>query len=494
MTVVAGILIILTVGLLWASKEEIPDRYETSAVTGPFYRLAIKVEKRLRKPVLPVELREKIFRKNEERFYLLNPAENAARQGREFFVEKCALIFLILFAGLALSGIIGLKENGESILTDGTGLERKEAGRGRYTVHLDAQTENGEYKNLEIVVSDRIYTPEEILDIREPFREQLEKEILGGNISADHISADMNLTESVKGYPFFIEWHSSERKILSPKGEIGEEVPAEGMLVMLEAICSYEDYTEINTFPVMVYPRELSAAEEMTDRILSAIEENAIKTQSEDILWLPEEVDGVKIAWTEKKSHNGLILAVLILISVVVIYRGKDVDLEKKVKEKQDQMLLDYPELISKYALLVGAGMTSRMAWKKLVTDHRDRNSEDGKDLKKEKEVRFVFEEMRYTLLEMESGVGELQAYQNFANRVRVQKYVKFVSLLEQNVKLGASGFINALQREAAEAMEERKSTAKRLGEEAGTKLLVPMMLMLLIVMVVIIVPAFTSI
>ena len=38
--------------------------------------------------------------------------------------------------------------------------------------------------------------------------------------------------------------------------------------------------------------------------------------------------------------------------------------------------------------------------------------------------------------------------------------------------------------------MEQRKNLAKRLGEEAGTKLLLPMMLMLSIIMVLIIVPA----
>jgi hypothetical protein len=43
------------------------------------------------------------------------------------------------------------------------------------------------------------------------------------------------------------------------------------------------------------------------------------------------------------------------------------------------------------------------------------------------------------------------------------------------------------------EAFEERKETAKRLGEEAGTKLLIPMMIMLVLVLVIIMVPAFQA-
>ena len=41
---------------------------------------------------------------------------------------------------------------------------------------------------------------------------------------------------------------------------------------------------------------------------------------------------------------------------------------------------------------------------------------------------------------------------------------------------------------------EERKARAKRLGEEAGTKLLVPMFFMLAVVLVIVIVPAFMSV
>ena len=38
--------------------------------------------------------------------------------------------------------------------------------------------------------------------------------------------------------------------------------------------------------------------------------------------------------------------------------------------------------------------------------------------------------------------------------------------------------------------MEERRQQARKLGEEAGTKLLLPMMLMLILVMGILIVPA----
>jgi hypothetical protein len=46
---------------------------------------------------------------------------------------------------------------------------------------------------------------------------------------------------------------------------------------------------------------------------------------------------------------------------------------------------------------------------------------------------------------------------------------------------------------ESRNAFEERKQTARKQGEEAGTKLLLPMMLMMGIVLVIIILPAYFS-
>ena len=52
----------------------------------------------------------------------------------------------------------------------------------------------------------------------------------------------------------------------------------------------------------------------------------------------------------------------------------------------------------------------------------------------------------------------------------------------------------NLLKIEAIQEIEERKALAKRLGEEAGTKLLLPMFLMLAIVLIIVIIPAFLSV
>lgn len=149
-------------------------------------------------------------------------------------------------------------------------------------------------------------------------------------------------------------------------------------------------------------------------------------------------------------------------------------------------MQRDYPEIISKLTLLLGAGMTVKRAWRKIVMDYEEEKDIWG--------IRYAYEEMRQGCNEMESGITEAESYERFGRRCGMQIYVKLGALLSQNLRKGAKGMNQILKTEASQAFEERKARARRLGEEAGTKLLAPMFLMLAVVLVIVIVPAFMSV
>lgn len=87
----------------------------------------------------------------------------------------------------------------------------------------------------------------------------------------------------------------------------------------------------------------------------------------------------------------------------------------------------------------------------------------------------------------------QVKAYERFGRRCRIPSYNKLSTMLSQNIRKGAANLPQLLKEEATEAFEERKHAARKTGEKAGTKLLVPMMLLLGITMVIIMVPALTS-
>jgi len=93
----------------------------------------------------------------------------------------------------------------------------------------------------------------------------------------------------------------------------------------------------------------------------------------------------------------------------------------------------------------------------------------------------------------LHSGISEGQSYEHFGRRTGLQEYIRLSTLLAQNLKRGNSTLLERLREEVEKSAEERLQQSKRLGEEAGTKLLVPMVLMLAVVMAMIMVPAFSS-
>ena len=173
-------------------------------------------------------------------------------------------------------------------------------------------------------------------------------------------------------------------------------------------------------------------------------------------------------------------------LSSLILTREKSFPLKPSpLEDRKKQMLKDYPDIINKLTLYLGAGMTVKRAWRK-VTEGYAREKEEGKK-------RYAYEEMIQTCHEMDSGVTESESYENFGRRCDVQVYIRLGALLSQNLRKGTKGLTELLKLESIQAFEERKAQAKRLGEEAGTKLLLPMFLMLAVVLVIVIVPAFLT-
>ena len=74
------------------------------------------------------------------------------------------------------------------------------------------------------------------------------------------------------------------------------------------------------------------------------------------------------------------------------------------------------------------------------------------------------------------------------------REYRKLSMLLVQNLRKGSRDLLDCLEKEEKYAFELRKQNAIRAGEQASTKLLIPMAGMLFIVILILIVPAILQI
>ena len=69
-------------------------------------------------------------------------------------------------------------------------------------------------------------------------------------------------------------------------------------------------------------------------------------------------------------DYRGLVLIVMAILIAILLYALKQQNIRKEGEEKKRQMMLDYPEIVNKLTLFLGAGMTVKRAWKKVVEDY----------------------------------------------------------------------------------------------------------------------------
>lgn len=391
--------------------------------------------------------------------------------------RKQLSVFLItVFCG----NMIGTVLTGVWLAENGDGLQFLKREKDTYSEEL--YVTDGSYREkLDVEVGTEPYTEEEKHNLLKQTADHLGENILGENQSLERVEYPLHLMTEIPGTAIQVQWSTDQPLMLDWEGQIGEEVPEEGVWVHLEAELFLDEVSRIYETEVYVYPEKRTEEEQFIKNVREQIAEQNKKKG--EYLYLPEEVNGKTLSWTKANGQQGLFLtgmAVVIGILLILCEKSrKKQELEKRKREMQN----DYPLILNKMILLMQAGMSSRRAIRKIALDYQS-------DRKEGKEKRDGYEELFRIYQEMEQGIPEEETYRRLANRCDLLCYRTLSTLLIQNLKKGSSYFILGLRQECTTAFAERKSRAQILGEEAGTKLLLPMGCMLLIVLVIILVPS----
>lgn len=393
-------------------------------------------------------------------------------------------IRLILVVSVLLSFLLFLVEN--VFHTSDLLVVRNAYGEGKKVAEYEVSVDGKEKAELEIEVGEQEYSKDEVQKVFGEVLKQLDKVILGENESFDRVEQDLNLVTELEGYPVEIQWQLDSYAVMNLYGEIIEENLVEGgTLVELRGTIFYQEEETIYVQYVRVYPRTRTGADKFFYEVEQEVKRIEEETRQQASFHLPEEVGGTKLNWAEKKENRWYYVLLLgIVLCVYLVYHEHE---EKKQRQRQreEELMRDYPGMISKFTMLLNTGTTVRNTWEKIVQNYEAQKDGMG--------VHAVYEEMAVTLREMQGGISEAEAYERFGKRCAITTYVKFGTLLSQNLRKGSKGISDILRMEAIQAFENRKSTAKRMGEEAGTKLLMPMMGMLAVVFILVMVPAFLS-
>ncbi|NLJ96681.1 MAG: hypothetical protein GX321_05970 [Clostridiales bacterium] len=429
-----------------------------------------------------------------EKIRAIHLTDSQEIQVKLYWYQKISIIILCILISSNFSLISQIIERSSHSIKFDTRLIRPEDGQGDETLALRFRMEHERdkedfYEDVIIVQNrERRYTESEWKEVLKEAIPYLEREMLGDNEDANHVNRKLNFISQIPKTSIMVEWIPKDYLLITSDGEINnKDMGDEKVETLVTAILKYQDKKVEHTIPITILPMTFEKDEKLYKDLVSTLDK-ASQTKETDKNWnLPQRLGKYLITWERQESTSSISLFVLGLFASALVWFYKDKELEDKIKLRNNQMLLDYPEIINKFNLLVNAGMTIKQAWIKISEDYKHTADNKGG------EIRYAYEEMLLTVNEFKLGIPEAKAYEQFGMRVGLLPFMKFGSMLVQNLKKGNKGMVDLLQREAREAFHERKETAKRLGEEASTKLLGPMLMMLIIVLIIIMIPAFIS-
>ena len=345
-------------------------------------------------------------------------------------------------------------------------IERNDYGKGKKVEELDVQIGNKKKKvRTSVEVSERQYSAKEVQELFSRIIRKMDRLILAGNETLDRVDEDLDLVTDIPGEPVKVSWELDRYDVMDIQGKLKEQnISEKGVLVKLNAVLTYtanEEEQASYQCVACVYPKKLSGEESTKKDVEEAIKKADTATKEKKKLILPEMLDTNELRYYQPFNERGPVITVMGMMIGILLYALQKQNIRKAEEERKKQMIEDYPEVISKLTLYLGAGMTVKKARRK-ITEGYMKEKEDENE-------RYVYEEMRQTCHEMDSGVTEAEGYENFGRRCDLQIYIRLGALLSQNLRKGTKGLSELLKLESIQAFEERKARAKRLGEEAGT-------------------------
>lgn len=395
-------------------------------------------------------------------------------------------IFGIVAATILMMAAAEYEDKENSILSENGTLSRGQPGTGSQNVELEIEVpELEEILSYQMELSERQYTETEREELFETAKKEIDQTFSPSGEEMDHITRQVYLPDTLAGGKVSVAWSFEDSQVIEVDGTIQTaHLSEEGTLVNVTAQLSYGVYECLYTFACYVYPEEIDSPQALLRKVTQVLAEKE-QTDLEDAeVILPKELAGYTLHWMQKKPHTPLLILLLGSSAVMAVIWMEREQVRRKEVKRRRQLQMEYPQMVAKLALLLGAGMSTKQAWRRLCENYF-RQRECGNCRYSE-----LYEQMQITARQMRDGIGESEAYEQFGERSGLSLYRRFSMMLVQNLKKGNAGLILAMEAEADRAFEERKNNAKRLGEEAGTKLLIPMLVMLAIVIIILMVPA----
>ena len=362
-------------------------------------------------------------------------------------------------------------------------LKRPQIGQEATTETMEVTFQNQKQK-VSVPVSGKKMTDEEVRHCLKKAKKEINQTFCKKNVSLNAIRGNVHVQDTYADGLVNARWSFSDPDKIRQDGTIKRSHIQRKTLVYATVELSCQKQCDVYMFAFQVLPPQLNTPDGFQYYLKKALKEADEQDSQKEDMYLPDKVKSIPLRWNKKQDARGDELAALGALGGLVLLLGKKEEERRKKKQRDRCMEMDYPDIVSKLSIYLGAGSSLRNAMEKIAQNYL------GQIKNERSKQRPGFEEVVRTCREIQDGMGEMEAYERFGQRCAHKSYRKLSILLIQNIKKGNRGLIEQLEREEREAFEARKMLARTIGEETSTKLLLPMMGLLGMILVILIMPA----
>lgn len=392
--------------------------------------------------------------------------EDAAQQ----YIEREFRLFLILlgvlwFAALGILLYPAADQPSEEIERPAAGENATEV-----TVHLS----DGEKEELvTLAVNPRRMTEEEFDTAAKAALEGIRSGMAGKNQDLMHVTQDLVFPSQDKSHKLKITWETDHPTVLSRKGKVRREELTEALEVTVKARVTDDVHEAELSETVTVLPANATeTALEKAERVLIQQEESGRNSATYQ---LPDKIGEVEVK-RQAETVKGMIcklyiFAVILIIMLFLVRRNKE---KEKLKEREAVLGQVFYRFVKRLTLLVGAGDNLQNALVRAA----------------EVEKRYLLPEVWYILNSIRSGTAEQKAYTELGKNLGLKNYIRLFSTISTTGPRGSNQLIQMLEQEVQEAETEKRDEARKKGEQAQEKLLIPMVILMATVIGIVLYPA----
>lgn len=411
----------------------------------------------------------------------LNPNENPSVLAYNLYAKRISSCLLILLT-LSLFGLVFTLCNLVIPKENITSLNRPDDGSDstHYKILVSSDDES---ETIDIEVSKKIYEYGEIIAIFDKHRDEIIKAFLNTNDSPANICYDLSFPSSIGDENINLSWQPQDLSLIDLNGHlVYENISESGTPTTVSVLMKLDDIEATMDISVTLY-KQIKTDSSLNDIISSYIENNS--DPYSDTVLLPATIGNKSFSYTLPSDNTDYIFLLLSFAGIILIMVISKNETKTALQKRKEQLMSDYPDIVSKLLLLLNAGLNIKNAVKKISADYLSNEKLKG---------HYAYEELVITLNLIDSGISEAGSYHDYGKRCGTMEYIKLGALLEQNLHSGSKELRVLLTSEVSEAFENHKASVITKSKQAETKLIFPMILILIVIMLLIMVPAFTNI